>query len=127
MEKKANSDLQSNDITASQLKMLLAVVHSEGSYEKGEMPLKELERRFGVAQSTAAGIIQRLEKKKLVESVTDKDDKRIKIVRITDSGRNICSHVMNSMDENHKRILKGFSKEEKQAFRDMLQKMINNS
>ena len=59
--------------------------------------------------------------------MTDKDDKRIKIVRITDSGRNICSHVMNSMDENHKRILKGFTKEEKQAFRDMLQKMINNS
>lgn len=126
LEKKANSDLQSNGITASQLKMLFAVSNSEGSGEKGSLTLKELERRFGVAQSTAAGIIKRLEAKKLVESVTDEEDKRIKVVRITDSGRKICSNARNSMREGHKQMLKGFTEKEKHDFKELLQRFLNN-
>lgn len=123
LEKKANSDLQSNGITASQLKMLFAVSNSEGS---GKMTLKELEHRFGVAQSTAAGIIKRLEAKKLVESVTDEEDKRIKVVRITDCGRKICSDAKNSMKEGHKQMLKGFTEKEKHDFKELLQRFFNN-
>lgn len=126
LEKKANSDLQSNGITASQLKMLFAVSNSEGSGKKGSLTLKELERRFGVAQSTAAGIIKRLEAKKLVESVADEGDKRIKVVRITDSGRKICSNALNSMKEGHRQMLKGFTEKEKHDFKELLQRFFNN-
>ena len=126
MEKKANSDLQSNGVTASQIKMLFAVQSSERSEERGCLTLKELERRFGVAQSTAAGIIKRLEIKKLVESVDDGDDKRIKSVRITDSGREICINARNSMKKGHEKMLKGFTDEEKHNFINLLQKLLNN-
>lgn len=130
MEKNANSDLRSSDITASQLKLLFAVLSSECSRdnfrEKGQLSLKELERRFGVAQSTAAGIIQRLEKKKLVESVSDKEDKRVKIVRITDGGRKVCKKAAELMSEGHKQALNGFSDDEKRVFVGLLRKMLSN-
>ncbi|MCM1055454.1 MAG: MarR family transcriptional regulator [Bacteroides sp.] len=126
MEKKANCDLLSNDITASQIKMLFALLNAECSCEKGYLPLKELERRFGVAQSTAAGIIQRLEKKELVESVTDSEDKRIKIVRITEKGRQICRSAMKSMHEGHRQMFSGFTEEDKHTFKTLLQKILNN-
>lgn len=126
LEKRANSDLQSNGVTASQLKMLFAVLESERLEKRGCITLKELERHFGVAQSTAAGIIKRLEIKKLVESV-DGDDKRIKSVRITDTGRDICSNAGNAMKKSHDKMLKDFTDEEKLIFKKLLQKLLNNS
>lgn len=126
MEKRANSDLLSNGVTASQIKMLFALLGSDHSEEKVCLTLKELERRFGVAQSTAAGIIKRLEIKKLVESVDSGEDKRIKSVRITDSGREICLNARNSMKKGHQKMLKDFTDEEKKSFTNLLQKLLNN-
>ena len=59
MEAHANSQMQKNGITFTQFKWLAAVYEMEG----GTASLKELEHSFGVAQSTAAGIVSRLEKK----------------------------------------------------------------
>lgn len=126
IEKKANSDLQSNDITLSQLKMLFTV-SKKGNYpEKGCMPLKELERRFGVAQSTAAGIIQRLEKKGLVESFADAEDKRVKLLRVTEKGKNICESAEKSMDEFTENAVRSLTEEEKNCLMSLLQRILNN-
>lgn len=126
LEKRANSELQSNGITASQVKMLFALLSSERFEKKGCLTLKELERRFGIAQSTAAGIIKRLEIKKLVESFNGDDDKRVKSVRITESGREICRNARDNMKKGNKRMLKDFTNEEKKVFSSLLQKLMNN-
>lgn len=58
IEKNANNNLNKEDITVSQFKMLIRLNEtSDGSFT-----LKELEKYFGVAQSTIAGIASRLEK-----------------------------------------------------------------
>lgn len=126
IEKNSNSNLQSNDITLSQLKMLFFIHHAENAPEKGCMPLKELERRFGVAQSTAAGIIQRLEKKGLVESVADADDKRIKLLRVTEKGKSICDSAKKGMDKLTENAVRDFTEEEKLCLKDLLQRLLNN-
>lgn len=61
IEKQGNSKLQSYGITVSQFKMLVAL----HLIPDGAATLKELEKYFGVAQSTAAGIASRLEKRNL--------------------------------------------------------------
>lgn len=126
LEKNANSNLQSSDITLSQMKMLFFIRHSENSAEKGCMPLKELERRFGVAQSTAAGIILRLEKKGLVESVAAAEDRRVKILRVTDKGKFICGNAEESMEKMPRIALNGFTESEKRSFEDMLKRVLAN-
>lgn len=126
IEKNSNSNLQSNDITLSQLKMLFFIHHAENAPEKGCMPLKELERRFGVAQSTAAGIIQRLEKKGLVESVADEDDKRVKLLRVTEKGKSICDSAKKGMDKLTENAVRDFTDEEKVCLKDLLQRLLNN-
>lgn len=126
IEKTSNSNLKANDITLSQLKMLFTILHSEYSPEKGTMPLKELERRFGVAQSTAAGIIQRLEKKGLVESVADAEDKRIKILRTTRKGKSICESAAKSMGEMSERSLSEFTVDEKAELERLLRKLLKS-
>lgn len=121
LEKNANSDLQENDVTLSQFKMLLTLHLSE----TGCLPLKELERSFRVAQSTAAGIAVRLEKKGLITSFADKADKRIKLVQITESGRNICENSKKKMLKGDRDLTKGLTPEERKEFRRLLQKIAD--
>ncbi len=62
VEKAINNQLLTYDLTSTQSKMLV-MLHLIPDHTA---MLKELEKYFGVAQSTAAGIIARLEKKNLV-------------------------------------------------------------
>lgn len=122
LEKNANSDLQKNDITISQFEMLLSLHFSE----TGRLPLKELERYFGVAQSTAAGIAVRLEKKGLIESAADKNDKRVKLVSITEKGRSICENSKKAMIKGDRLITKELTPQERKEFKRLLQKICNS-
>ena len=79
MEKDANNSLRSQDLTMAQVGALMELHSAEGR----QMPLKELERRLHIAQSTAAGIVVRLEQKGFLESFGDAADRRVKMVRMT--------------------------------------------
>ena len=58
IEKSANNDLQIHGVTLTQIQMLLAL----NQIENGSAALKEVEKYFGIAQSTTAGIAVRLER-----------------------------------------------------------------
>ena len=84
LEKQANNAMWSSDLTMMQVSVLLAL---QESGEK-QMSMKELEKSFGIAQSTVAGIVSRLEQKGFVEALGDAADKRVKRVHITAEGKN---------------------------------------
>lgn len=69
------------------------------------MSLKELEQIQHVAQSTAAGIVSRLEQKGLLEALGDPEDKRIKKVRITAEGIERCKEAEQHMEQTEEYIL----------------------
>lgn len=119
LEKHANNELQEHGVTFTQIQMLLALDTMEG----GSATLKELEKFFGVAQSTAAGVAVRLEKKNLVIGFTDAEDKRIKHIRITDAGKELCKATQKSMEESERRLFAGLTPEEKAQFLLLLKKI----
>ncbi len=82
LEKNANNALRQDDLTLSQVSVLVILEHAEGN----QMELKQLEHSLHVAQSTAAGIVRRLEQKGFVEGFGSPEDKRIKMIRITPLG-----------------------------------------
>ena len=82
IQKRADAALQESDLTMTQMYFLGALSH----LPEGTATLKELERYFRVAQSTAAGVAARMEKKGLIESLPSESDRRVKRVRITASG-----------------------------------------
>ena len=67
MRKQVNNHLRSCDLTMAQVGVLLELRKNTDQ----QMTLKELERSFRVAQSTAAGLVSRLEQKNFVESFGD--------------------------------------------------------
>ncbi len=119
IEKNANNELNKEDITVSQLKMLFVLTETPD----GSATLKELEKYFGVAQSTVAGIVSRLEKKQLVSAYTDPTDKRIKHIRIADEGKAVCGRAKKSMEKNEENMLGVLTDEERHRLRELLQKM----
>ena len=119
LEKHANNAMRSSDLTMMQVSFLMTL---QDAAEK-QLSMKELERCFGVAQSTVAGIVSRLEQKGFVEALGDASDKRIKRVHITMAGEKCCAEAACHKEEAEKKLLTGFSDEE----REMLAKLIERA
>ena len=93
--------------------------------EEKQMPLKELEHHLHVAQSTAAGIVVRLEQKGFLESFGSSNDRRIKMVRITPKGEECCLDSDRGMEQAEQKLLHSLTQEEKTVFLDLLEKVCN--
>ncbi len=122
IEKDANSEMQKEDVTLSQMKMLTFLRGKDDS----SATLKEMERYFDVSQATIAGIAARLEKKSMITGYTDERDRRIKHVRLTEDGRELCIRAKASMDRVEERLLCPLSSEERSLMRSYLMRMYDN-
>ena len=122
LEKQANNALRENGLTMMQVSVLLALQQSA----EQRLSMKELERYFGVAQSTVAGIVSRLEQKGLVEALGDASDRRVKLVHITPAGAQYCDEASCRMDEAEENLLRGFSGEERITLNRLLTRVADN-
>lgn len=122
LEKNANNALRPQGLTMAQVSTLLALK----DMQEGQCSLKEMEQILHVAQSTAAGIVVRLEQKGLVEGFGRPEDKRIKMVRITSAGEECCIQAEQSMEATEKRLLSGLTETESGIFYSLLVKVRNS-
>ena len=120
--KHANNDFRKQGLTLTQARLLMELDESEGD----KISLKELERRFDVAQPTIVGIVQRLEAKGLIISVTAPDDNRVKLVKLTASGKIFSETNKNEIAMMEKRLVSGLTKKEQQDFLRMLNNAYDN-
>ena len=120
IEKKANALLRQQDLTLSQMNVLMELEANPNH----QLSLKELEGLLHVAQSTAAGIVVRLEQKGFVSSFADENDRRIKMVSITPSGMICCKNAASDVTCMESQLLSGLTEAEKILFRDLLEKVF---
>lgn len=122
IERLANNSLRQSDLTMVQVWVLLSLNEkAEKTYS-----FKELERILGVAQSTCAGIVNRLALKKLVDCFIDPNDKRVKLVRITPAGEKCCQDARQNIGELEETMFKGLSEQEQTTFHSLLLKIYDN-
>ena len=121
IEKKANAMLRQQELTLSQMNVLMELE----AIPDHQLTLKELEGLLHVAQSTAAGIVVRLEQKGFVESFTDEKDRRVKKVTITPAGMECCKNAASDVKEIEAKLLSGLTESEKALFLDLLEKVFN--
>lgn len=119
LEKNANNALRPQGLTMAQVGTLLALKDRP----EGQCSLKEMEQILHVAQSTAAGLVARLEQKGLVEGFGSPEDKRVKMVRITSAGEECCSQAEQSMEAAEKKLLSGLTETERDIFYSLLVKV----
>lgn len=119
LEKNANNAMREQDITMTQCVTLVAL-HTAAEQQ---LSLKELERLLHVAQSTAAGIVTRLEQKGLVVSFGSPEDRRIKLVRLTLAGVERCRMAEQNMLQAEEKLLSGLTETERSIFLSLLRKV----
>lgn len=118
----SNRFLQAHQLTHMQSHLLLMMA-CEG---RESYTLKELEARFGVAQSTMAGLVSRLEHKGLLESLGDAQDQRIKRVRLTDAGREHCAMAGEGIVRTEEMIASALTPEESLQLQRLLQRVYES-
>ena len=119
IEKKAAHLLGDSGITKSQLMVLLLFLKAPDD----TMTLKEVERALHCAQSTAHGLVTRLEEKKLVISKGDPEDRRIRVIQITEAGKEHCRETEKKVMMLEKTLLEPLDEQEQEQFLEYLSRV----
>lgn len=121
LQRRANNQMRSQDITMSQATVLLELAHAPNS----TLSMKELEKQLHVAQPTVVGLINRLEQKNLVDSFGEPNDRRTKLVKLTADGFLLVQQTENCMDNVERSMLSGLTETERDILYSLLKKVHN--
>lgn len=122
IEKKANQKLKVYGITVSQIRVLVVLKAAENV----TCSMKELEKILKLSQQNIVGLVKRLEEKKFLYSFADKADKRIKRVKLTASGEQLCGRIAFELKKMDEWILRTLTEEEKKNFSSLLRKIYSH-
>ncbi|OON97441.1 MAG: hypothetical protein ATN36_03180 [Epulopiscium sp. Nele67-Bin005] len=120
--KHGNTHMEQHDLTMAQAGFLLIL----SEYDNHQVSLKEIEKRMGTSQPTIAGIACRLEEKELISSFTDENDKRIKIIKSTQKGKDKLVIIHQGLEQVNKKLLEDFTETEKIILTELLLKLYTN-
>lgn len=87
---------------------------------------RELEQHLGVSHTTVKGLLQRLEEKGYVRTAFDSSDGRVKHAYLTEDFLHLQRHTKEAMQDFEARLVAGFSPEELETLRSMLERIYYN-
>lgn len=121
LEKNINRLLTENNLTLAQSQVLMLLFFCFG----GSCEYKKIEKHLEIAQSTTVSLINKLEEKGFVETFVDEKDKRVKRIRITEKGENVCKWSNNKAEAEGKRMYEVLTEEERTIFFMLLEKICD--
>lgn len=122
LARRANESLKADELTFSQVGIVLRLRESA---DEG-MSIKELSSSVHVAQPTMTGIVDRLERKGIVCSCSDAEDRRIRRVYLTEKGENCLANAGKNRESTEALLLAGMTDEEVDQFKTLLLKVRGN-
>ncbi len=117
--KEANNILRPLELTYSQANILLLIDRAPGT----ELTLRELEHLSHTSQQACTGTVARLEKKNYLEYVRDREDRRVKHIRLTKRGRELIDPITACLRQAERRVFEPLSEKEQQEFLYLLKKV----
>jgi DNA-binding MarR family transcriptional regulator len=109
------------ELTASQGRIMGYLAHRQ------EAPCsRDIEEAFHMSHPTVSGLLSRLEKKGFIEFRPDEQDRRCKRIYILDKGWKCNELMYQTIMDNEKRMVQGFTEQEQELFSDFLERAIAN-
>lgn len=108
LETQANHLLGKHELTLSQMLIINYLI----MHPHKDISQKELEDRFHLKHSTISGLLQRLEKKKMVIRFSSVSDGRFKFIRPTEKAKKMHENLKEFLVEQDRKITSLCSKEE---------------
>ncbi len=93
---------------------------------KSEMTMGELSEKINRDKSTTTVLVRKLERDGLVCRNNDENDKRSKLISLTEKGKEFNYAINAISKELIETFYKGFSEEEKKQFFEFLKRIDNN-
>lgn len=112
---RADADLKSYNLTFSQSRVL-AFLNEKG----GEATQKEIEVFLEVSHPTVVGIISRMEQNGFLTTEINCNDRRNKVVMLTEKAKGIGADLEKHMSENEKNLLARLSADESEQLKKLL-------
>lgn len=114
-----NNSLAEWDLTGSQSFILNYIAYCDN------FPCQhDIETKFNIKHPTATGILKRLAEKEYVTFIPDKNDKRLKRIVITDSGRAVSFSTRSSLDNVEAMLSSVLTEEELETLNMLLDKLV---
>lgn len=90
---------------------------------KGPLPVNTLGASISLSSGSATAAIDRLEKKGLVRRAADANDRRARIVHLTDSGKALISAAFRKHEADMEAATSGLGESDKRLLIDLLKKL----
>ncbi len=116
-----NEFLKKDNLTSSQARVIRYLY----KHQDQVVVQRDIENFFRVSNPTVSGILNRLEEKGFVSRVTSEEDKRIKIVTLTDKAFELEDYLRNSLNNYEEEMMACLSEEEKNNLLDSMDKIID--
>lgn len=111
-------ETEAHGVTPVQYAGLQAVRKSPG------IDQRTLARSIGLDTSTVAGVIDRLESRGLMVRSSSPDDRRVRLLSLTDEGLALLDEIQPAMMRAQQRILEPLSKKDQQEFMRMIRSVV---
>lgn len=121
VRQKADNNLKDHNVTLSQVRVLNFLWRQNGSCSQ-----KQIEDFLQVSHPTVVGLVSRMEQSGYIQTSVSPDDKRNKIVTVTDSGMSLACELCRYMEDIDKRMLVGLTDEQQAQLADMLYIVAQN-
>lgn len=118
---KADADLKRHELTLAQSRVL-AFLNSED----GRATQKEIEDFLEVSHPTVVGIVSRMEQNGFVTAWLDPENRRNKIVQLTESSHEIGADLDRTIQEQESSMLRGLSQAQISELEKMLTLIYKN-
>lgn len=118
---KADNQLKEYDLTMTQSRVFAFLESKNGLATQ-----KEIEVFLDVSHPTVVGIVSRMEKKGYLRTWIDEEDKRNKMVQLTEKALGIGTNLKEDMQKNEQKLLSPLSNEEVKSLREILIKISNH-
>lgn len=115
--KKINDNLIEYNITRSEVPYLIEL-------NKKNLTQEQLSKKLNYNESTITRAMTRLEKKELIIRIQDENDKRKRIVQLTDKGKLITNEIILKQKKSEEHILNNLTDEEKKVILKLINRLI---
>ena len=119
-DKISNQLLTSYDLTNSQFKILMVLYHAT----EASVRQIDIESKFAMTNPTVTGLVQKLEAKDLVKRMPHPDDKRSKVLCLTDRAIAMKEELLALADNLEQQMTKNLNDDEREQLAALLLKML---
>ncbi len=123
MKVRGDRELAELGLTFSQMRVLCVIAQAS---TRGPVSPSDIEAALGVSQPTVAGLVKRLQQKGFVRVSVDAQDRRYKVVELTQKGAELAKSAVTHGAEHKDAGLEGFTEQEKETLRMLLTRLMAN-